>query len=498
MRKKDIDTTWINYAFLYVIAFLFVCFFSTTTSILYDNHSFWNGDSGIFKEMGICLLQGGTPYVDLFDHKGPVLWFIQAFGIWISSKWGLMFLQSIFLCSTLIVWYYSTLFLTEKQPSSIIISILGLFFLLAFYERGNLCEEWSLPFISLPIYLYIKRWKKVKNKKTPIYNHADTFILGLCVGILAMIRLNNTAPLIGFALWHFTRCIQQKEYKRMWTDIALIIGGMAIIFVLCSLFYLIKSGWSGVYEMIYGTFIFNFIYINDTGNLPWDTYLKNYIPSVGCLFITFICLINKKTSINVIIPILLSYIITLLSIGRFGFVHYIIIFIPLIVLTIGTIEHTATKWTYVILALVILDSIQLGYNAADLFVFRILNKKSDTELKDGFSNYIKSIPNEERQSIYNGGLCHIAPCLFANENIHQCNRIVSQIHTCISPRLKQYETTHGIKNLQPIWVLTQSLRPEAIDEYLATHYTLADSIPGGQFDPIWCWKKNEHKSLESY
>ena len=31
---------------------------------------------------------------------------------------------------------------------------------------------------------------------------------------------------------------------------------------------------------------------------------------------------------------------------------------------------------------------------------------------------------------------------------------------------------------------------EATDEYMATHYILADSIPGGEYDPIWCWKKN--------
>lgn len=493
MGKKHINTIWTNSAILYVIAFLFVYFFSTTTSTLYDNHSFWNGDSGIFQEMGICLLQGGTPYVDLFDHKGPFLWFIQAFGIWISPKWGLMLTQSIFLFSTLIVWYKSALLMTERQTPSIIIPIFGLLFLLAFYERGNLCEEWSLPFISLPIYLYIKQWKTVKDKKKPIYNHTDTFILGLCVGILAMIRLNNTAPLIGFALWHFIRCIQSKEYKRMWTDITLISGGIAIIFVICSIFYLIKAGWSGVYEMIYGTFIFNFIYINNTWSLPLDNYIKNYIPSAGCLLIAFICLIRNKTTINIIIPILLSYIITILSIGRFRFVHYMIIFIPLMVLTIGLIVHTKRRWTYVILAFIILHSIQLGYDAADLFLFRILNKKSDTELKDGFHNYIKSIPYEERLSIYNRDLCHIAPCLFANENICQYNRIVSLIHISVSPRLKKYETTHGIKDLQPVWVLTQSPRPEANDDYLATHYTLADSIPGGQFDPIWCWKRNnEH------
>ena len=55
----------------------------------------------------------------------------------------------------------------------------------------------------------------------------------------------------------------------------------------------------------------------------------------------------------------------------------------------------------------------------------------------------------------------------------------------------KYETTHGIDALQPVWILTQTPSPEATDDYMATHYTLADSIPGGEFDPIWCWKRTE-------
>ena len=87
---------WIVYLGLLFAAGLFVFLFSCTTSPLYEHHPFWfYGDSGVFQEIGVCLLQGGTPYVDLFDHKGPVLWFIQALGKWINSQWGILLLQSL-------------------------------------------------------------------------------------------------------------------------------------------------------------------------------------------------------------------------------------------------------------------------------------------------------------------------------------------------------------------------------------------------------------------
>lgn len=488
MKNASIPN-WATYGILILAAFLFVFLFSCTTSPLYAHHPFWfHDDSGIFQEMGMCLAHGGTPYLDLFDHKGPVLWFIQAFGILISPQWGLMTLQTIFLFFTLLLWHKTTLILVNKQIPSLIISILGLLFLMAFYERGNLCEEWSLPFISLPVYLYFKQWKKSTDKKVPIYNHTDTLILGLCVGVLSMIRLNNTAPIIGFALWHFIRCIQQKEYKRMWTDVALICGGMAFIFVLCVAFYLIKAGWSGVYEMIYGTFIYNFLYINDTSNVTFVTYLNNYFAPLGFLIISTICVFYKKESLNVSLPLIISYIVTLLAIGHFAFFHYMMIFIPLFIVSIGLIIHTSTRFTYFITGVIIVYAINIGYDAIDHLVFRMRGKQADTVVNDGFHRFIESLPTNERKSIYNNGLNCMGAGMFVDENIYQCNRFIYN-HFDISDHLREYAETHGIKDLQPAWVLTQSPRPEANDEYLANNYILTDSIPGGQFDPIWCWKK---------
>lgn len=489
MKNTNIPN-WTTYGILILAAFLFVFLFSCTTSPLYAHHPFWfHDDSGIFQEMGMCLAHGGTPYLDLFDHKGPILWFLQAFGILISPQWGLMTLQTIFLFFTLLLWHKTTLILVNKQIPSLIISILGLLFLMAFYERGNLCEEWSLFFISLPLFLYFNRNKNLTDKKSPVYSHLDTFIMGLCVGILAMIRLNNTAPLIGFALWHFIKCLQQKEYKRLWTDIALISGGMVIIIVICSLFYLIKAGWSGVYEMIYGTFIYNVLYINDTSNVTLVTYLNNYFAPLGFLIASIICLFHKKTSLNISLPLIISYIVTLLAIGHFAFFHYMMIFIPLFIIAIGLIIHTTTRSAYIIWGLIIIYALNVGYDAVDHLVFRLRGKQADTIINDGFHRFVESISPEERKSIYNAGLNCMGAGMFVDENIHQCNRFIYN-HFDISDHLREYAESHEIKDIKPVWVLTQGPRPETPDEYLATHYTLADSIPGGQFDPIWCWKRN--------
>ena len=427
--------------------------------------------------------------MDLFDHKGPMLWFVQALGIWCSPRWGIMALQSLSLFLTLILWYKTARLILEKPGVSIVVALSGLLFLMAFYQRGNLCEEWCLPFISLPIYLYFLRWKNTP-KNQSLYTSLDSFIIGLCVGVIAMIRLNNTAPIIGFVLWDFIACIKHKEYKRLWTDIAAICCGMLIVFAGCALFYLIKAGWNGVYEMIYGTFLFNFEYYNAQIDYDYLLKLKNTLPVIGFIITTIILTFFNSTYRFTNYPISISYIISFFAIGSHGFVHYMIIFIPLFVTTVSILYKCSKKWAAIAIVIIAFPTCYLAYEAADLLLFRLRGKTANTEINDGFRRFIKSIPENERKSIYNAGLNHMGAGLFADENTYQCNRIIYGGHVNISSRLQEYQKTHGIEELQPIWVLTQGPEPVAQNEYMQTHYSLTDSISGGEFDPIWCWKKN--------
>lgn len=475
---------WATYSILLLSAFFFVFLFSCTTSPFYEHYPFWfHGDSGIFQEMGVCLVQGGTPYVDLFDHKGPILWFIQALGIWISSKWGLVFLQTIFLFGTLIVWHKTILLFVKKQVFVYLTLVLGIFFLMCFYLRGNLCEEWSLPFISLPIFLYLKR-----NNDNTTLNLSDIFIIGLCIGILALIRMNNMAPFLGFVLWFFVILLMESKWRQAVSSAMLMIAGIITVFIPYLLFYYLKAGCHGVEEMLYGTFGFNFTYIAGKENWNLIQWLQYYIPMGGFLLIACFCI--KKENLKITIPLIISYIITYLTFGNRMFYHYIMIFIPLFIVTLCLLFESLSKNGLIILGIVIIQCFIVGYSAIDCLAHRVLGKPANTELNDGFHRFISSLTPEEKKSIYNDNLNHIAPGMFAKENICQCNRFLYKHHYESSPRLGKYHEIHGIKDLQPIWVLTQSPRPETTDEYLTTHYALADSIPGGEFDPIWCWKKN--------
>ncbi|MDO4189834.1 MAG: hypothetical protein Q4D29_12695, partial [Lachnospiraceae bacterium] len=312
-------------------------------------------------------------------------------------------------------------------------------------------------------------------------------VIGICVGILALIRLNNLAPIVGFVLWFYILLLRDGSWRRVIISALLMIAGVIIVFIPSILFYYIKEGWYGVSEMLYGTFGFNFHYIADHENWKILQWLQYYIPIFGFVIITLLCV--TKQNRNITIPLLISYVITVFSFGHRMFYHYIIIFIPLFLVSLCLLYRSHNKIAYTLLGIVFMQCFLDGYSALDCLAHRFIGDSPNSELNDGFHQFVFSIPKNEKNSIYNAGLNHMGAGLFADENIYQCNRFVSYSHVLSSQRLSKYEQSHGLDVIKPVWVLTQGADPSTDNIYLLHYYKVIDSIPGGEFDPIWCWKK---------
>ena len=55
-------------------------------------------DSGVFHYIGWLITQGKIPYRDVWDHKPPVIFFINALGLLLAggSRWGVWGLEAFF------------------------------------------------------------------------------------------------------------------------------------------------------------------------------------------------------------------------------------------------------------------------------------------------------------------------------------------------------------------------------------------------------------------
>lgn len=468
-----------SYFVLAVLASVFVFLFSATTSPLNINHHCWfHGDAGIFQEMGLLILQGGTPYIDLFDHKGPILFFIQALGLWISKDWGLFVLQVVSLSMTMVVWSKMVKIMSDRKWVELVIPTILLCFLMLYYQRGDLCEEWCLLFISLPIYYCLREIISLKR-----IDRREMILVGICVGVISFIRINNMAPLIPFAVYVLWCRLVDKRY----VDILSFVSGIVSVAAICCLIFYCYAGWSGVYEMLYGTFIFNFGYFsNSRSEFPLYETVCFYVPIVFFLLMTLIFLEKEDRKLTIIL--LLSYAISLLSIGRSCYTHYRMIFLPLYLLTMVLMYKKYWKVSTFLIVVVIAFSLSCDYSAIDNMVARFRNTVESYEDSD-FHRFVARLPEEEKKSIFNEYAFPVH--FFVDEHMVQCNRLVLPGHVQASMKLYNDEVKHGILELAPQWVLLPQgacLIDQSAMDYLYTNYRIVDSICSLQ-GTVNCYKR---------
>src|SRR5215211_9133793 len=72
-----------------------------------NNMTLPSRDSGVFLYVGWRFLNGDIPYRSVWDHKPPLIYFVDALGIALTpgSLWGIWLLQLLFIFFTLLFIY---------------------------------------------------------------------------------------------------------------------------------------------------------------------------------------------------------------------------------------------------------------------------------------------------------------------------------------------------------------------------------------------------------
>lgn len=191
--KKPLLYWTLTLAILIGVMFLI----SLGTSPVYP-HNF-SYDSAFFRFIGKEILKGKVPYRDVWDHKGPVLYFLQALGALggtTNKGTNILFLMQLLSISVSTYFQYKIYCLFEDDSRSFtkfmmyLISLCSVFSITI--ESGNLSEEWCLPMTCCSLYLLTKFSVNAKNDgKHP---RAYAFIHGIMIGLMMLIRANNAFP----------------------------------------------------------------------------------------------------------------------------------------------------------------------------------------------------------------------------------------------------------------------------------------------------------------
>ena len=274
----------------FLVALVFCIKYSITTSPLFN---ITGVDSSMFYLMGKSWMEGYLPYVSLWDHKGPLIFFINGLGhLLTGSKLGVFIIQTIHLS----VFVYIT-FITFKRYfsnwASCGLTLTSLCWLVCSYEGGNLTEEYLLPYLALSIYLTCK-WLDDFPEGLVDHNPWNAFLLGLILGFSFLTRLTNALGSCGMMLGIGILLLMQKRWKNLcWNIAAYCLGFLAISLPFILYFYMHGA----LNEMLFGAVLFNFSNVIVTAEkdvafgLGAEAFIKFCILAVNSLGLVLVSLL---------------------------------------------------------------------------------------------------------------------------------------------------------------------------------------------------------------
>ena len=179
--------------FIFSVITITIC---SKSSPLYPMNN-WD-DANCFFTVGKAVGNGEVMYRDIFEQKGPVLYFLHTIAYFISrdSFLGVYFIE-IAACFGFLFVSYKITELFEGRKSILFIPILGaLIYSSKAFEQGDSVEELCLPLFTLSLYIGVKA---VMNKKTP--DKLGWFIIGVCSAAVLWIKFSMLGFYIGFGFF---------------------------------------------------------------------------------------------------------------------------------------------------------------------------------------------------------------------------------------------------------------------------------------------------------
>ena len=308
-----------------------VFFIALITAFAASNNPFSIGrtatDSSVFHYVARVIRNGGMPYRDTFDHKGPLIYLIDAFGQSINQIIGVWILE---LCFILVaaIYAFKLARLLGAGERGAVFSALVLGSSLAYYfEGGNLVEEYACTFIIIALYIFAKYFLE---KSAKWY---DLALCGFSFAAVCLLRINMAALWVVMCIGVLIDCIRNKKVKQMLIYLVWFLVGMVVV-TLPVVIWLVNGGaWKAFLE---DYFLFNFKYSSDGERASFVMFLQAFVgfcrgvPVVlGAAFMFHYALDRKRLFEWLCVAALALSLITMCISGQ-SYGHYGMVLCPLI------------------------------------------------------------------------------------------------------------------------------------------------------------------------
>jgi hypothetical protein len=306
-------------------------------------------DSGVFLYAGQNILDGGLPYLSVWDHKGPLIYYIDALGLALihNSWWGTWAIEFLFIYASLITGYILLQRLFGFLPA-IIGSISWLTLLCFFIEGGNFTEEYGILFQFVIFYLFYVSEQERSDERQ------GYLLIGITTCLVFLLKPNLIGVSFAILLYLAAKTIIDDDKRQTWGKIKYFFTGFMAGIIPLSLIFCIQGNF---FEFVDQFFFYNLVYsgTNVTSKFLAFEHLFSTIAYfhleivilASCLFAIVFVVRAQDTGILkkflIISLINLPIEVVLISYSGMQVAHYLMTLLPIIAIFISFFVYCITS-----------------------------------------------------------------------------------------------------------------------------------------------------------
>lgn len=297
---KDNKLSICNIIFLLVIsiAAITVC---SKSSPLYPMNN-WD-DANCFFTVGKSVMNGRVLYRDIFEQKGPLLYFIYSCAYLISdaSFLGVYFIE-IASCFMFMIFSAKIIMLfCEKRVIYYLPLVAAFIFGSAAFEQGGSAEELCLPLIACCVYFGLKA--VLYRKKLSYF---QWFVTGVFSGMVLWIKFSLLGFYIGMGAFMLVYYFRNHWHKKILPSLFFLVAGEAAASLPVMIYFIMNNSLKHLFEVYFYCNLF--IYpVNESGsgimnlilnlNNGFFSFVWNFGACLFCMVLGMVYLFIRSKSL---------------------------------------------------------------------------------------------------------------------------------------------------------------------------------------------------------
>ena len=320
-----------------IFIILFCAFMGTVCIMVNSMNSFLykfteNNDAHCFVTTVRCMFRGDVLYKDVYEHKGPLLYFLYALGFWIYPKSfaGIAAVEAVFYSVYVFFAYKITELFVDKKVFRYLITLCTAWISSSdiAFDGGGQCEELTLPFLCITMYIVLKYYKKEYPNKIKA---RDVILIGMCFAFTFWIKYTLTGLYLGLVILIVVYQVKDKTAKNLGFYILEFIAGFCIGSLPVIVYFAINSGFADLIHV----YFYNLIFVYSQNGreklhlldyfLKKD-YLMNHLWNTMCYLVTIAYCVarrNKHYNLNLRIVTLTMIFSQILGISTTYYYYYL-------------------------------------------------------------------------------------------------------------------------------------------------------------------------------